>query len=107
MTPAKPRQRGSEMSEEKLSVRLEMHAKVASSRAHWADVNGEADKGFWNAFAADIEAAAQLARRVEEAPVGEITAGYNGPCAAYGFTEADDVVMSAMVGQRVRLVREA
>lgn len=94
------------MSEEKLSVRLEAHAKVASSRAHWAEVNGEDEDGFWKAFAADIESAAQLARRVEGAPVGEVTAGYDGPCAAYGFTEADDVVMSAMVGQRVRLVRE-
>lgn len=94
------------MSEEKLSVRLEMHAKVASSRAHWAEVNGEDKDGFWKTFAADLESAAQLARRVEEAPVGEITAGYNGPCAAYGCTEADDATMSGLVSQRVRLVRD-
>lgn len=94
------------MSEEKLSVRLEMHAKVASSRAHWAEVNGEDNDGFWKAFAADLESAAQLARRVEEAPVGEVTAGYDGPCAAFGCSDADDKAMSAMVSQRVRLVRE-
>lgn len=88
------------MSEEKLSVRLEMHAKVASSRAHWADVNGEANDGFWKAFAADIESAAQLARRVEEAPSYLVSAmpGTNG-----GFGV---IVPAYLVGQRVRLVRE-
>lgn len=89
------------MSEEKLSVRLEMHAKVASSRAHWADVNGEANDGFWKAFAADIESAAQLARRVEEAPSFTVERVVSAGLTWNGV----DVTDFAEYGQRVRLVR--
>lgn len=87
------------MSEEKLSVRLERHAKVASSRAHWADVNGEANDWFWKAFAADLDAAAQLARRVEEAPVGRVPKAKVGDLLLFP-------VSHDLAGQRVRLVRE-
>lgn len=84
------------MSEEKLSVRLEAAAHVRLGCV------GTTDSPLYKL----LTEAAQLARRVEEAPVCEITAGYNGPCAAFGCSGADDKAMSAMVSQRVRLVRE-
>jgi hypothetical protein len=95
------------MSEEMLSVRLEAYAKVASSRAHWAGVNGEADEGFWNAFAADLDAAAQLARRVEEARECEVVSIRATPALpVYQVSPQDGVGRPGMCGKRVRLVRE-
>ena len=44
--------------------------------------------------------------REDAGVVDEVTVGYDGPCAAFGCSDADDKSMSAMVGQRVRLVRE-
>lgn len=89
----------------KLSERLTIHAQDCALASR--DSN-DMVIGFhqMNDLAEALAEAAQLARRVEEAPVGEITAGYNGPCAAYGCTEADDATMSGLVSQRVRLVRD-
>lgn len=95
------------MSEEKLSVRLEAHAKVASSRAHWAEVNCEDKDGFWKTFAADLESAAQLARRVEEAQVCEVVSIRATPALpVYQVSPQDGVGRPGMCGKRVRLVRE-
>jgi len=79
---------------DKLSVRLEVAAKIHE------DIAGQ------SALTATIREAAKLARRVEEAPVAEVTAGYDGPCAAFGCSDTADKAMSAMISQRVRLVRE-
>ncbi|MCL6710470.1 hypothetical protein M8R20_46110 [Pseudomonas sp. R2.Fl] len=80
-----------------MSERLEAHAKRAASRAHWAEVGGEDSDSFWKAFAADLDAAAKLARRVEEAPV-EIVVSMPG-FGMVAFTRE-------WVGKRVRLVKE-
>lgn len=94
MTPAKPRQRGSEMSEEKLSVRLEARAAEMDRRLGATDVQ------------ALLREAAQLVRRVEEAPVCEV-AGVRPALPIYEVSPVNGLVMRSMCGQRVRLVREA
>jgi len=90
---------------DKLSERLEAHAKNAASRAHWAEVGGEDSDGFWKAFAADLDAAAKLARRVEEAPVGQAV-GQSGPLPGYAAAIVLMEDPARIKGQRVRLVRE-
>jgi len=76
------------MSELKLSERLKIAAKI------------HADLGGHGAIAAVIREAAQLARRVEEAPVGRVPKAKVGDLLLFP-------VSHDLAGQRVRLVREA
>lgn len=93
------------MSETKLSERLSIHAQDCA-RASQPDNDLVVGAHQMADLAEALRQAAKLARRVEEAPMAEVTAGYDGPCAAFGSSDADEKSMSAMVGQRVRLVRE-
>lgn len=97
----------------KLSERLEAHASRATARAHWADIEAGADAAVWRELAADLAEAAQLARRVEDAPVGECVEVGSMPDvegnAFDGFlVEAtkDDIQRGpSLVYRRVRLMR--
>ncbi|MGN6223657.1 hypothetical protein [Pseudoxanthomonas sp.] len=93
---------------DKLSERLEAHAKRAASRAHWAEVDGEDSNSFWKAFAADLDAAAKLARRVEEAQACEVVSVRpTSSLPIYELAALDGRGLPGKCGQRVRLVREA
>lgn len=105
MTPAKPRQRGSEM---KLSERLTIHAQDCALASR---DNNDMVIGFhqMNDLAVALAEAAQLARRVEEAPSGEVwqhmVAAGQRTSSVILTREPEDGL--AIIGQRVRLVREA
>lgn len=103
MTPTKPRQRGSEM---KLSERLTIHAQDCALASR---DNNDMVIGFhqMNDLAEALAEAAQLARRVEEAPKVEITECnqlLGTPDFDYGDMMA--AVAGCSIGQRVRIVRE-
>ena len=91
---------------DKLSERLEAHAKRAASRAHWAEVDGEDSNSFWKAFAADLDAAAKLARRVEEAPDTVLVCCHTDDGVELAAQVPSDSPGTWCSGQRVRLVRE-
>lgn|GEM_PF-6428640 len=55
-------------------------------------------------LASCLAEAARIVKAVEDAPEGEITAGYDGPCAAFAVTSDGDEWMSHRVSKRVKLV---
>ena len=60
-----------------------------------------------NKFAAampTIRRALAVMEAVRAAPVVEISAGYDGPSVGFPVTDADDFVLSGMVGRRGRIV---
>lgn len=81
------------MSEEKLSVRLEARADMI--RGKGVTALGEL-----------LREAADLARLVEEAPVGQAV-GQSGPLPGYAAAIVLMEDPASIKGQRVRLVREA
>lgn len=89
------------MSEDKLSVRLEEEAQFRSRPGDFSDWVPESDK----ALAALLTEAAQLARRVEEAPRCLICDEGDYLSAVPSDGESF-ITAGRLVGQRVRLVRD-